>query len=259
MNGIGSEQVLSVRHWNDRLFSLRTTRRAGLRFENGQFVMLGLPRDDGRPLLRAYSMASPNYAGHLEFLSIKVENGALSPRLQHLKPGDEVLVGQQPKGTLTLHDLKPGERVYLLATGTGLAPFISLIQDPLLYERFAQVILVHGVRRRADLAYADFISNELPQNEYIGAAVRRQFTYYPSVTREDSARRGRITTLIESGRLFADLGLPALDPARDRAMLCGSPAMIGDCRALLDARGFRVSRFIGDPGDYLIEHAFIDK
>jgi len=259
MNAIGGGQVLSVMHWNERLFSFRTTRSAGLRFENGQFVMLGLPREDGRPLLRAYSIASPNYAEYLEFFSIKVENGPLSSRLQHLTPGDEVLIGQQPKGTLTLHDLNPGERLYLLATGTGLAPFISLIQDPLIYERFAQVILVHGVRHVSDLAYADFIRNELPQNEYIGKAVRKQLAYYPTVTREDHVQRGRITTLIESGRLFAELALPTLDPKHDRVMLCGSPAMIGDCRALLDARGFHVSRFIGDPGDYLIEHAFIDK
>ncbi|WP_153116929.1 ferredoxin--NADP reductase [Rhodocyclus tenuis] len=259
MSTVTVENVLSVRHWNERLFSFRTTRKAALRFENGQFVMLGLPRDDGRPLLRAYSMASPNYADYLEFFSIKVDNGPLTARLQHLKPGDEVLVGQKPTGTLTLHDLKPGKRVYLLSTGTGLAPFISLIQDPLIYERFRQVILVHGVRHITDLAYADFIRDELPHNEYFGEAVGKQLRYYPTVTREGYVNHGRITTLIETGRLFADLGLPELDPELDRVMLCGSSAMLKDCRALLDARGFHVSRFIGDPGDYVIEHAFVEK
>lgn len=259
MSTVTNESVLSVRHWNERLFSFRTTRKAGLRFENGQFVMVGLPREDGRPLLRAYSVASPNYAEYLEFFSIKVENGPLTSRLQHLKPGDEVLVGQKPTGTLTLHDLKPGKRVYLLSTGTGLAPFIGLIQDPLIYERFEQVILVHGVRHISDLAYTEFIRDELPQNEYFGEAVGKQLLYYPTVTREDFVHRGRITTLIESGQLFADLGLPVLDPKEDRVMLCGSSAMLKECRSLLDTRGFRVSRFIGDPGDYVIEHAFVEK
>ncbi|MQY51097.1 ferredoxin--NADP reductase [Rhodocyclus tenuis] len=253
------ERVLTVHHWNDTLFSFRTTRQAGLRFENGQFVMVGLAQAEGRPLLRAYSIASPNYAEYLEFFSIKVENGPLTSRLQHLQPGDEVLVGHKPTGTLTLHDLKPGKRVYLLSTGTGLAPFISLIQDPLIYERFQQVILVHGVRRVSDLAYASFIRDELPRNEYFGEAVRAQLLYYPTVTREEFPQRGRITAQIDNGQLSANLGLPPLDPADDRVMLCGSAAMLKDCRALLDARGFRVSRFIGDPGDYVIEHSFVDK
>jgi ferredoxin--NADP+ reductase len=254
-----AERVLSVRHWNEQLFSFCTTRPAGLRFASGQFVMLGLAQPSGRPLLRAYSFASPNYADQLEFLSVKVADGPLTSRLQHLAPGDEVLIGRQPGGTLLLDDLKPGERLYLLATGTGLAPFISLIQDPLIYERFREVILVHGVRRVSDLAYADFIRDELPHDEFLGEMVRRQLRYLPTVTREDFPQRGRITTLIETGELFAALAVPPLDAKRDRVMICGNPALLKDCRALLDTRGFRVSRFIGDAADYVVEHAFIDK
>lgn len=259
MNAATVERVVSVRHWNERLFSFRTTRSAGLRFVSGQFVMLGLLQPNGRPLLRAYSIASPHYADFLEFLSVKVAGGPLTSRLQHLQPGDEILIGRTPKGTLTLHDLTPARRLYLLATGTGLAPFISLIQDPETYARFAEVVLVHGARRVSDLAYADFIRSELPHADFIGEMASRQLRYLPTVTREDFVQRGRVTTLIENGELFAALGLPALDPDSDRAMLCGNPEMLKDCRALLDARGFRVSRFIGDAADYVIEHAFVDK
>ena len=258
MSSLATERVLSVHHWNESLFSFRTTRDPGLRFENGQFVMIGLDVG-GKPLTRAYSIASPNYEEHLEFFSIKVPDGPLTSRLQHLRPGDPIVVSKKPTGTLVLHDLKPGKNLYLLATGTGLAPFLSVIQDPETYERFEKVVLVHGVRFVSELAYTDFITRELPQHEYFGDQVREQLVYYPTVTREPFRNTGRITHVIESGRLFADIGLPALDPARDRVMICGSQAMNKDCCDLLDARGFAMSPRIGVAGDYVIERAFVEK
>lgn len=258
MSKYSTERVLSVHHWNDTLFSFKTTRDAGLRFENGQFVMIGL-EVDGRPLARAYSVASPNYEEHLEFFSIKVPNGPLTSRLQHLKVGDDILIGRKPTGTLVIHDLKPAKNLYFLSTGTGLAPFISLIQDIDVYDRFEKVVLIHGVRHVSELAYADFIEKELPNNEFFGDLVREKLIYYPTVTREPFRNQGRLTDLITSGKLFEDIGLPPLDPANDRAMICGSPAMLADTAALLDARNFVESPRIGVPGDYVIERAFVEK
>lgn len=258
MTNLVTERVLSVHHWNENLFSFRTTRDRGLRFENGQFVMIGL-EVDGRPLTRAYSIASPNYEEHLEFFSIKVHNGALTSRLQHLREGDAIVISKKPTGTLVLHDLKPGKRLYLLATGTGLAPFLSVIQDPETYARFERVVLVHGVRTVSELAYRDFITRHLPDHEFIGDEVRDKLTYYPTVTREPFFNEGRITRLMESGELLDELGLPPLDARDDRVMICGSPAMLEDCCELLDARGFHVSPRIGEPGDYVIERAFVEK
>jgi ferredoxin--NADP+ reductase len=256
MATIAPERVLTVHHWNNSVFSFTTTRDNALRFENGHFVMLGL-EVNGKPLMRAYSIASANHEEHLEFLSIKVADGPLTSRLQNIKPGDEVLVSRKPTGTLTLHDLKPGKRVYLLSSGTGLAPFMSLIKDPLIYERFEKVILVHGVRYRSELAYRDYIEWELTHHEYLGEHVRNQLVYLPTVTRERFRFTGRITTLIETGKLSADAGQPPLDPANDRVMICGSPAMLADLSKLLDARGFQVSPHVGEPGDYVIERAFV--
>lgn len=258
MSAFLEERVLSVHHWTDRLFSFTTTRDTSLRFSNGHFTMIGL-KVDGKPLLRAYSIVSPNWAEHLEFLSIKVQDGPLTSRLQHLREGDPIIVSKKPTGTLVLHDLNPGKHLYLLATGTGLAPFLSVIQDPETYERFEKVVLVHGVRFVSELAYTDFITRVLPQNEFFGEQVRDQLIYYPTVTREPFRNTGRITHVIESGRLFADIGLPDLDPAQDRVMICGSQAMNTDCCALLDARGFAMSPRIGQPGDYVIERAFVEK
>jgi ferredoxin--NADP+ reductase len=258
MSALATEKVLSVHHWNDTLFSFKTTRDPGLRFENGQFVMIGL-QAEGKPLLRAYSIASPNYEEHLEFFSIKVPNGPLTSRLQHLQVGEDVLVSRKPTGTLVLHDLKPGKHLYLLSTGTGLAPFMSLIQDPEAYEQYEKIVLIHGVRYVNELAYEKFITEELPQNEFFGEEVRNKLIYYPTVTREPYRNQGRLTDLIESGKLFTDIGLPPLDPAVDRAMICGSPQMLADTSALLDRRGFQVSPRIGDPGDYVIERAFVEK
>jgi ferredoxin--NADP+ reductase len=258
MASVGTERVLDVHHWNETLFSFKTTRDQTLRFENGHFVMIGL-ENEGKPLMRAYSIASANYDDHLEFLSIKVQDGELTSRLQHIKPGDPILVSRKPVGTLVLHDLLPGKHLYLFATGTGLAPFMSIIRDPHTYERFEKVILVHGVRIVSELAYAEYITDELPNNEFFGDEVRDRLIYYPTVTREPYQNRGRLTDLVNSGRLFEDIGLPPLDPARDRAMVCGSPSMLRDTRALLDARGFAMSPHIGVPGDYVIERAFVEK
>jgi ferredoxin--NADP+ reductase len=258
MANFATETVLSVHHWNDSLFSFTTTRDQSLRFENGHFVMIGL-EVEGRPLMRAYSIASANYDEHLEFFSIKVPNGPLTSRLQHLKVGDPVLVGRKPTGTLILHDLLPGKNLYLFGTGTGLAPFLSIIKDPHTYERFEKVILLHGVRQVSELAYKDVITEELPTNEFFGEDVREKLIYYPTVTREPFVNRGRLTDLIDSGKLFEDIGLPPLDPATDRAMICGGPAMLKDICVLLDARGFKASPHIGSPGDYVIERAFVEK
>ena len=252
------ETVLGVRHWDERVFSFRTTRDPGLRFENGQFVMLGL-NVDGRPLLRAYSIASANHEDELEFLSIKVPDGPLTSRLQHIKSGDRVLVGTKPTGTLLISDLRPGRHLFLLATGTGLAPYMSIIKDPDTYERFSKVVLVHGVRYASELAYRDYICEELPRHEFLGELIREQLLYYPTVTREAFEHQGRLPSLLREGRLTQDLGLLPLDPMHDRAMICGSPAMLKDLSELLDQLGFKISPRIGEAGDYVIERAFVER
>lgn len=258
MNRQSTERVIDVHHWNESLFSFRTSRSPTLRFRNGHFVMIGLPVD-GKPLMRAYSIASANHEEHLEFFSIKVQNGPLTSRLQHLKVGDKLLVSKKPVGTLVLDDLLPGKNLYLFGTGTGLAPFMSIIQDPETYERFEKVVLLHGVRQVSELAYADFITRELPNNEFFGDQVRQKLIYYPTVTREPFRNMGRLTDLVDSGKLSADIGLPPMDPAVDRAMICGSPAMLEDTCKLLDARGFKISPRMGEAGDYVIERAFVEK
>lgn len=258
MASLRTEKVLSVHHWSDVLFSFTTTRDQSFRFENGHFVMLGL-QQEGKPLMRAYSIASPNYAETLEFLSIKVPNGPLTSKLQHIQPGQEIVVSNKPVGTLVVRDLRPGRNLYLFATGTGLAPFMSIVQDPETYEQFEKVVLVHGVRTVAELAYRDFLSTELPNHEFLADIVRDKFIYYPTVTREPFIHQGRITKHIEEGSLFADIGLPVMDPAHDRAMICGSPAMLNDLSNLLDGRGFEISPGVGEVGDYVIERAFAER
>jgi ferredoxin--NADP+ reductase len=252
------ETVLSVHHWNDTLFSFKTTRRPGLRFRNGHFLMIGL-EVEGKPLMRAYSVVSPNYEEHLEFLSIKVPDGPLTSRLQNIKVGDEILVSEKSVGTLVLDDLNPGKHLYLFSTGTGLAPFMSIIRDPETYERFEKVVLIHGVRLVSELAYGDYIKTELPKDEFLGEFVSQQLIYYPTVTREAFRHTGRLTTAIESGQLFQEIGLPPLDPAVDRGMICGSPAMLKETAEMLDQRGFKVSPSLGQPGDYVFERAFVEK
>ena len=257
MSAFTEERVLTVHHWTDRLFSFTTTRDAGLRFSNGHFTMIGL-RVDGKPLLRAYSIASPNYEECLEFLSIKVEQGPLTSRLQHIQPGDTVIVGKKPTGTLVVDYLLPGKRLYLLATGTGLAPFMSIVRDPAVYEQFEQIVLVHGVRLVDELAYHDLLAEHLPSNEFLGDMVSTQLLYYPTVTREPYRNQGRIPDLIETGKLFADLGVPPLDRAVDRVMICGSPDMLRDLKHVLERRGFKEGN-TSIPGDYVVERAFAER
>lgn len=257
MSQLQKERVLSVHHWTDRLFSFTTSRDPSFRFENGHFTMLGLEIEN-RPLLRAYSMASANYEDRLEFFSIKVPDGPLTSRLQKIEPGDEVLVSRKATGTLVLDHLLPGRHLYLLATGTGLAPFLSIIKDPEVYERFEKVVLVHGCRYVADLAYREAITQGLPANEYFGEQVMEKLVYYPTVTREAFRNQGRITDLLDSDRLCADAGLPAFNAEDDRFMLCGSPSMLKDTQAILEGRGLHESRH-GKQGAYVIERAFVEK
>jgi ferredoxin--NADP+ reductase len=226
-----------------------------LRFSNGHFTMIGL-RVDGKPLLRAYSIVSANYEEHLEFLSIKVPDGPLTSKLQHIQVGDKIVVGRKPTGTLLIDYLLPGKNLYLLGTGTGMAPYMSVIRDPETYERFEKVILVHGVREVKELAYHDYLTQELPQHELLGEMVSGQMLYYPTVTREPFRNQGRINELMESGKLFADLGLPALNPETDRVMLCGSMTMIKEVAAMLEGFGFTEGAN-SHPGEYVIERAFV--
>ena len=219
--------------------------------------MIGLPVD-GKPLLRAYSIASPNYDDKLEFFSIKVPDGPLTSRLLHVVPGDKIIIGQKATGTLLLDNLLPGKHLYLLGTGTGLAPFLSLIRDPETYEQFEKVILVHGTREVAELAYADMIEKELPEDEFLGDYVREKLIYYPTVTREPFRNRGRITDLLESNQLTDDIGLPALDPEADRIMICGSQALNTDLVAILTQRGF-IEGSSGAPASYVVEKAFVER
>ena len=257
MGSTNRETVLEVRHWNDSLFSFTTTRNPGLRFKNGHFIMIGL-EVEGRPLLRAYSLASANYEEHLEFYSIKVPDGPLTSRLQHLKPGDEILVGTKATGTLVMSTLRPGKRLYLLSTGTGLAPFLSIIRDPETYDTYEHVVLAHGVRTVDELGYSDYIQHELPDHEYLGEQVREKLRYYPTVTREAFSNRGRLTDLLRTGKMCSDLGLPDLHPEHDRVMICGNPGMLDELVTELEARGF-VEGASHAPGDYTIERAFVER
>ena len=257
MSAFLEERVLSVHHWTDRLFTFTTTRDPTLRFSNGHFTMIGLRVND-KPLLRAYSIASANYEEHLEFLSIKVDDGPLTSRLQHIQVGDAIIVGKKPTGTLLIDYTLPGKRLYLLGTGTGLAPFLSIIRDPETYDKFEKVILVHGVRQVDELAYHDMVTEHLPNHEFLGDIVREQLLYYPTVTRESYRNMGRITELIETGKLEADLGLPPINAAEDRVMLCGSPHMLTDLKNLLETRGFKEGN-TSTPGDFVIERAFAEK
>ena len=257
MSAFNEERVLSVHHWTDRLFSFTTTRDTSLRFANGHFTMIGL-RVDGKPMLRAYSIASANHEDHLEFLSIKVHAGPLTSRLQHIQVGDPIIVGRKPTGTLVIDYLLPGKRLYLFGTGTGLAPFLSIVRDPATYEKFEQIILVHGVRTADELAYHDLLVEHLPSHEFLGDMVSTQLRYYPTVTREDFRTQGRIPDLIASGKLFADLGLPDLDPQQDRVMICGSPGMLRDLKKLLEDRQFQEGN-TSTPGAFVIERAFAEQ
>jgi ferredoxin/flavodoxin---NADP+ reductase len=257
MAAFDSEKVLLVEHWTETLFSFRTTRNPTLRFENGQFTMIGL-MVDGRPLLRAYSFASANYDEHLEFYSIKVQDGPLTSRLQHIQVGDSVIVGHKPTGTLIQGNLLPGRRLFLLSTGTGFAPFASILQDPTIYELYDKVILLHGCRTVAELAYSQRLVRSLPENEYFGETVRDKLVYYPTATRESFVHQGRVTDLIASGRLYDDAKIDPISPENDRVMICGSPQMLADLRTMFDERGF-VEGSGSAPGSYVIERAFVER
>ncbi len=256
MSAFHEEKVLTVHHWTDRLFSFTTTRDAALRFSNGHFTMIGLMVNN-KPLLRAYSIVSPNYEEHLEFLSIKVQDGPLTSKLQHIQVGDTLIVGKKPTGTLLIDYLLPGKNLYLMSTGTGLAPFLSIIRDPATYERFEKVIVVHGVRQVNELAYHDYITEELPKHELLGEMIGQQLLYYPTVTREPYKNEGRLTDLITNGKIFQDLNLPNFDPAVDRIMICGSPQMLKDLKKILEDLSFKEGSTT-TPGDFVIERAFAE-
>ncbi|HYC04057.1 MAG TPA: ferredoxin--NADP reductase [Azospirillaceae bacterium] len=257
MSAYADCEVLSVHHWTDTLFTFTMRRDPTFRFENGHFAMIGL-MVEGKPLVRAYSMVSANYEEHLEFLSIKVQDGPLTSRLQHIKPGDKVLLGRKATGTLVQDSLLPGKTLYLFSTGTGLAPFMSIIKDPAVYERYEKVVLTHTVRWERELAYRDYITRILPEDEFIGEAVAAKLVYYPTVTREPFRTQGRITELIRSGQLFRDVGTQPLNPEVDRAMICGGPDMLAETVALLEEHGFRQGS-ANEPGHYVIEKAFVEK
>jgi ferredoxin--NADP+ reductase len=256
MSNFNQETVLDVQHWTDRLFSFKTTRNPAFRFQNGQFTMMGV-EIQGRPLVRAYSLVSANYEEQLEFFSIKVPDGPLTSRLQHLKQGDPILVSRKATGTLVLDNLSAGRNLYLLGTGTGLAPFLSIIKDPETYERFERVVIVHGCRWIGELAYGEAIVEAMPNDELVGDSVKEKLVYYPTVTREPFRHTGRISTLMTSGKLFADVGLPGFALESDRFMLCGSPNMLRDIRAILEDRGFEEGSH-GAAGHYVIEKAFVE-
>lgn len=257
MSALQEERVLSVHHWTDRLFSFTTTRHQALRFSNGHFTMIGLKGEGGKPLLRAYSIASANHEDHLEFLSIKVPGGPFTSKLQCIQPGDTIMVGRKPTGTLLIDHLLPGKRLYLLATGTGLAPFLSVIRDPCTYQRFPTVVLAHGVRHASELAYHDYLSKDLQRDEFFGEMVSNQLRYYPTVTRDPYRTQGRLTTLIESGAMFDDLHVPPLNVAEDRVMICGGPAMLRDLKRICEERGMREGN-TSHPGEFVVERAFVE-
>ncbi len=257
MSHLNEERVLAVTHWTPDSFSFTTTRNASFRFRSGQFTMIGI-EVEGRPLLRAYSLASAHYEDTLSFFSIKVSNGPLTSRLQHLKEGDPIVVGRKATGTLVLDSLMPGRNLYLLGTGTGLAPFASLAKDPEAYERYERVILVHGCRQVDELAYGDRLVASLRADAFMGELATEKLVYVPTVTREPFRNRGRITDLILSGKLFEMGGLEPLDPAQDRVMICGGPDMLAETRALLAERAF-VEGTSSHPAGYVYEKAFVER
>jgi ferredoxin/flavodoxin---NADP+ reductase len=257
-----AQTVTSVKHWTDRLFSFRVSRPASLRFRSGEFVMIGLMGDPHpetgkqKPLLRAYSIASPAWDDELEFYSIKVQDGPLTSKLQHIQPGDQIILRPKPVGTLVHDALLPGKRLWLFATGTGFAPFASLLREPETYEKFDEIIMTHTCRDVAELAYGAELVNGLNDDPLIGEMVDGKVRYYPTTTREKSPKMGRITTLIENGTVFEDLGIPPINADTDRAMVCGSLDFNKDIKALLEGFGLEEGAN-SDPKHYVVEKAFV--
>lgn len=250
------ETVLSVKHWTDRLFSFRITRPPTFRFRSGEFVMIGL-FIEGKPLLRAYSIASPAWDEELEFFSIKVPGGPLTSQLQQIEVGSKVLLGKKPTGTLVLDALKPGKRLYMYSTGTGIAPFISLMKDPETYERYEQVIITHTCRQTAELEYGKAQINAMPDDPLVGEEAVGKLFHYTTATQEDYIRQGRITQHINTGVLFEELDMPRLNPETDRVMICGSMEMIKDVATLVEEHGLEEGSN-AKPADYVIEKAFAE-
>lgn len=251
------QTVLSVKHWDDRLFSFRVTRSDSFRFRSGEFVMIGLPGENGKPLLRAYSIASPFWDEELEFYSIKVPDGPLTSKLQKIQPGDQVIVKSKPKGTLVIDALLPGKRLWMISTGTGVAPFASLMREPETYEKFDQIILTQTCRANSELEYGGALANNLPEDPLVGEEAAEKFIRYATTTQEHSEKMGRITDLIESGEVFEHLGVQSFDPAVDRVMICGSIGLNLDMKRILEEKGFTEGAN-SQPGEYVIERAFVD-
>ena len=251
-----AQTVTSVKHYTDRLFSFRVTRPQSLRFRSGEFVMIGLMGDNGKPLLRAYSIASPSWDEELEFYSIKVPDGPLTSKLQNIQVGDEVIVRPKPVGTLVLDALLPAKRIYFIATGTGIAPFASLIRDPDLYERYEEVILCHTCRHVAELKYGADLVESLADDPLIGEFVGDKLKYYPTTTQEVSAKMGRITHLLKDGTVASDLDLPPLNPETDRLMVCGSMGLNIDIKAICEQAGMKEGSN-SMPADFVVEKAFV--
>ncbi|MFT4717314.1 MAG: ferredoxin--NADP+ reductase [Paracoccaceae bacterium] len=251
-----AQTVTSVTHWNDKLFSFRVTRPQSLRFRSGEFLMIGLAGENGKPLLRAYSIASPSWDDELEFYSIKVPDGPLTSRLQHIVVGDEITIRPKPVGSLVVDALLPGKRLYLLATGTGIAPFASLVRDPEVYENFEQVILTHTTRSASALDYSRKLVDDILSDEIISEIAGGKLWYYPSSTREETPKMGRITDLITSGQLAHDLELPPINATEDRIMICGSMGLNTDMKEIMHAAGLREGSN-SEPGEYVLEKAFV--
>ena len=261
-----AQTVTSVKHWTDRLFSFRVTRPASLRFRSGEFVMIGLMGDPDpktgkqKPLLRAYSIASPAWDDELEFYSIKVQDGPLTSKLQHIQAGDQIILRPKPVGTLVHDALLPGKRIWFFATGTGFAPFASLLREPETYENYDEVIITHTCRDVAELEYGRLLIEELKADELmqelIGTENLNKIRYYPTTTREQSPKMGRVTTLLEDGKLFADLGIDGISAETDRAMICGSLGFNLDLKKILEGYGLEEGAN-SDPKHFVVEKAFV--
>ena len=253
--GVFCEKVVKVKHYTDRLFMFRITRPQSFRFRSGEFVMIGLPRIQ-KPIYRAYSIACPSWDDELEFYSIKVPDGPLTKHLQKIKNGDFILMRPKPTGTLVNDALKDGKRLYLFSTGTGIAPFASVIRDPETYEKFQTIILTHTCRKTPELVYGKELIDLTMNDPLVAEEAQNQLIYYPTVTQDTFEHTGRITNLIQSGKFFEDLSIPDLDPKVDRGMICGSMGFLQDLKAMFIERGFEEGSN-SSPGDFVIERAFV--